>query len=213
MARGTERSSEAPTIYVDLDDVLSETIEPLMALADRLFGRKVAIDDVREFDLASGFSISEAQLAELMDAAHAPESLAGFVPKPGARAALDAWADAGYAVAVLTGRPPETAHVSRSWLAQHALPCHRFACVDKYGRWPGAAAAEDTLAFDAIAEQQFVLAVEDSAEMAVHLAEHCGVPVALIDRPWNRLLPPHGADATIVRCHGWSDVAQHFAAP
>ena len=207
--------SDRRRIYVDLDDVLSETIEPLMQLARQLFGRSVALETVREFDLARGFSLSETQLAELMDAAHVAEHLESFAPKPGAQGTLARWDARGYEVSVLTGRPPGTAAASRRWLARHALAHRHFACVDKYGRWDESAPAEETLALEALAEQAFVLAVEDSAEMAVYLAERCDVPVALIDRPWNHALPPHSAAAgrRIVRCRHWDDVAQHFGTP
>ena len=61
----------------------------------------------------------------------------------------------------------------------------------------------------------FALAVEDSLEMAALLAERCGVPVALMDRPWNRDLSGLGpaARAGIVRCHGWAELAEPFPRP
>jgi uncharacterized HAD superfamily protein len=202
-------------IYVDLDDVLSETIEPLIALLDEHFGRSVSLEQVRDFDLTRSFGLEPEELDELLQRAHEPEQLASFVPKPGAAQTLAAWTRRGHGVSIMTGRPPKTAAASRQWLRRHAMPHERFACVDKYGRPDLGTSQEPCLGLDRLGDFGFVLAVEDSAAMALHLAEHCRVTVALIDRPWNRDLgaPPRRISQHIVRCHGWSEVAERFPAP
>jgi len=45
--------------------------------------------------------------------------------------------------------------------------------------------------------------------------EHCGVAVALMDRPWNRDLAhlPQETVSAIVRCLDWREVAERFASP
>ena len=45
--------------------------------------------------------------------------------------------------------------------------------------------------------------------------EHCGVAVALMDRPWNHDLAqlPHETASAIVRCLDWREVAARFASP
>lgn len=202
-------------IYVDLDDVLSETIEPLICLVEERFGRRVALETLREFDLGRAFGLVGSQLDELMRLAHEPECLAGFAPKPGAADTLGHWRASGYDVSIMTGRPPSTARSSREWLHRHDMAHTRLACVDKYGRDDFADASEPLVELEALVEFGFVLAVEDSAEMAMHLALHCEITVALIDRPWNRELGPLPRDAAqrIVRCGDWSEVAEHFATP
>lgn len=211
----TETTRGKGPIYVDLDDVLAETIEPLIALLERHFGRSVPVEDVREFDLGVSFGLSPSELDELMQHIHQPDELAGFAPKPGAADTLAAWTRRGHAISVMTGRPPSTASISREWLERHAMPHANLACVDKYGRPDFVASQEPLLRLDALGEFGFVLAVEDSAEMATHLAAQCGVPVALIDRPWNRELGPLANDTAkrIVRCRGWAEVAERFASP
>lgn len=202
-------------IYVDLDDVLSETIGPLIALLERHFGRSVPLEGVRHFDLGRSFNLSPAELDELMQRIHEPELLASFAPKLGAADTLAHWSRRGHAVSIMTGRPPSTASTSREWLRRHAISHQRLACVDKYGRPDFADSLEPLLQLDALADLGFVLAVEDSGAMAIHLADHCGVPVALIDRPWNRDLGPLPTRTAerIVRCHSWAEVAERFPAP
>ena len=57
--------------------------------------------------------------------------------------------------------------------------------------------------------------MEDSLEVAALLVERCGVPIALMDRPWNRDLSglSPAARASIVRCHGWAELAERFPHP
>ena len=202
-------------IYVDLDDVLSETIGPLIALLEEHFGRRVPLEGIRHFDLARSFGLSPPELDELMQRIHEPELLASFVPKLGAAETLAHWSRRGHAVSIMTGRPPSTAATSRAWLRRHGISHQRLACVDKYDRPDFADSKEPLLRLEALPDFGFVLAVEDSGAMAIHLAEHCNVPVALIDRPWNHDLGTVSARAAalIVRCHSWAEVAERFPSP
>lgn len=207
--------AHAGRIYVDLDDVLAQTIHALVALLERHFARRVAIEDVVDFDLGRSFGLAPDELEEFMRLVHQPHVLAALEPSPGAAAALASWIERGYAVAVMTGRPPSAAPASRRWLREHRIPHTSFACIDKYARPDWAGPAGRALPLDALADLGFALAVEDSLEVAALLAERCGVPVALMDRPWNRDLS--GLDpatrAGIVRCHGWAELASRFPRP
>jgi uncharacterized HAD superfamily protein len=202
-------------IYVDLDDVLSHTIEPLVELLEKHFGRRVEVEAVEDFDLGRSFGLDACEIEEFMRRVHTPELLASLRPKPGAARALGGWLEQGYEVCVMTGRPPSTAGASRDWLKHHRIPHTSLACVDKYGRPDPAGRSEPALALDALPGLGFALAIEDSLEMAVHLAQRCGVAVALLDRPWNRDLS-RLSEATahrIVRCRDWAEIAARFPAP
>ena len=202
-------------IYVDLDDVLAQTIHVLVALLERHFARRVEIEDVVHFDLGRSFGLAPDELAEFMRLVHQPHVLANLEPSPGAAPALASWIERGYTVAVMTGRPPSAAPASRRWLREHRIPHTSFACIDKYARPDWAGPPGRALPLDVLSGLGFALAVEDSLEMAELLAERCGVPVALMDRPWNRDLSGLGpaARAGIVRCHGWVELAERFPRP
>lgn len=203
------------TIYVDLDDVLSLTIGPLADLLEARHGRRVAIDDVVDFDLGRSFGLGHQELDDFMRLAHEPEHLAALDPAPGAAEALTHWSERGYRVEVMTGRPPSAAPISRDWLARHAIPHARLACVDKYAREDWHEADEPALPFAELGARGFALAVEDSLEVAVELVSRWRIPVALMDRPWNRdtsSLAPEIA-VRLVRCRSWSEVTARFPAP
>jgi uncharacterized HAD superfamily protein len=57
---------------------------------------------------------------------------------------------------------------------------------------------------------EFSLAVEDSAKMALHLSQKMGIPVALIDRPWNRRA---NLNPKISRYTSWYDIRNDFQTP
>jgi uncharacterized HAD superfamily protein len=200
-------------VYVDMDDVLCQTVRSLVDVLHQLFGRRVAIEDIRDFELSVSFDLDRGQWEALMRAAHEPRVLESMHPVFGAREVLREWNAAGCELAVVTGRPPSSAEPSRRWLARHAIPHDRIDFVDKYGRsdWSEQDGHAQPVALEELAQQGFDLAVEDSRDMAVRLAGELGVPVALIDQPWNRepIAKTQGGHR-VVRCRDWSDVRRHF---
>ena len=201
-----------PAIYVDLDDVLSDTVAGLLRALEELHGRVVRFEAVHDFDLSESFGLGRAELAGFMREVHRPERLLALAVRGGAARALDAWRERGYAVALVTGRPPHTRDASQRWLARHGIAHESFHCVDKYARHERGAAS---LSLDALARMRFALAVEDSLEMAVFLAERLALPVALMDRPWNRRtegVAPRSL-ARITRVRDWHELAARFPAP
>jgi uncharacterized HAD superfamily protein len=202
-------------IYVDLDDVLSLTIARLAELLEERHGRRVAVEDVRHFDLGRSFGLAPDELNDFMRVAHEPEHLAALEPAPGAAEALGHWSARGCRVEVMTGRPPSSARVSRDWLSRHAIPHAGLACVDKYARRDWHEADEPAVPFHEVGGRSFALAVEDSLEVAVALVTRWRIPVALMDRPWNRDLSavPAATRGSLVRCQDWSEVTARFPDP
>ncbi len=196
-------------IFVDLDDVLAETTRTLLDLLAERTGRRLELEDVGSFSLEVSFGLERSEWEEFMVAAHQEAVLGRVHPREGAGSVLRRWSESGWRIEVMTGRPPSTESFSRRWLERHGLVHHHLECVDKYGRpdWLGGTRRATPLA-EAL-ERPFAAAVEDSLETAGLLAEHWAIPVALLDRPWNRDvsgLSPERA-RRIVRCRDWEDVA------
>jgi uncharacterized HAD superfamily protein len=194
---------------VDVDDVLAATSESFLVLVEEMFGKRLRVEDIRHFDLAKSFGLDAADHERLMDAVHEPEVLEGMRPVAGAAQVLGAWSDAGYQIAIMTGRPPDCLDLTRRWLRRHGLNHGSVECVDKYGRFDGGTE------LDALRGMRFELAVEDSPEMAGFLARHGSRIVALMDRPWNRTLPPlaESERARIVRVRDWGEIGSRFGRP
>ncbi len=202
-------------IYVDIDDVLGHTAESILELVEVHHGKTVAWESISHFDLRVSFDLSDDELDDLLDKAHQPEILHGIRPIEGAADALRSWDERGYEIALVTGRPPATEMVSREWLRRSQIPHAHLEFVDKYGRGEDWATGIETLGLDDIAEMEICLAVEDSLEMAVFLAQHHPIEVIVMDRPWNRDLSslPTSITHRLVRCRSWAEVMERYANP
>lgn len=206
-------------IYVDLDDVLCETIGALTRLLAEEWGRRVEVDEVRHFDLGRSFGLDPDQLASFLRRAHEDTVIESLAPLRGAAETLAHWREQGYAISVLTGRPIHTRASSRRWLALHGIAHAHFDCVDKYGRGAGAAPApspdEPPLPFERVSDFGFHFAVEDSLAVATRLVRDCGLTVALYDRPWNRDLSgvAPAVRARLVRVRDWDEIRARFDRP
>jgi len=193
----------ARAIYVDMDDVLCETARALLAIAEREFGKTIRYDQLNTFEVGEACGLESREIAELFRIAHHPDELLGMAPIEEAAAVLRQWTDAGHEIAIVTGRPPTTYEASVEWLALHKLPYDAFIIVDKYDRFP----TENTIALTLpeFAARKFCFAVEDSPMMAKYLAEEMKIPVALLDRPWNRTSDEH---SLITRYGHWREIAR-----
>lgn len=194
---------ETRAVYVDLDDVLCHTAPRCLAIIEREFGKGVAYEQLTTFDLGAACRLQPSEIAEFFRIVHEPDELLSMEPIDGAISTLREWTAAGYEIAIVTGRPPTTYEPSREWLARHEVPYCSFTVVDKYARFK----TENTIGITLsdLAARRFCWAVEDSPLMANYLAGTMKVPVALLDRPWNRLDVEH---SLIARYGHWHEIAR-----
>jgi uncharacterized HAD superfamily protein len=196
--------TESRAIYVDLDDVLCDAARHFLAVVEREFGRRVAFEQLTDFDVGLACGLRPAERDALYRIVHEPDQLLQMSPVREAIALLGDWTDQGYEIAIVTGRPPASREASLAWLERHRVPHHSFTQVDKYGRFSRADAAAGALALETLAARRYCWAVEDSWPMARFLAERMQVPVALLDAPWNRA----GPLANVQRFRDWSAIAR-----
>jgi len=196
---------KSQTVYVDLDDVLCETARHFLVIVEREFNKRIAYEELTDFDVGSSCGLAPAQTDELYRIVHRPDELLQMAPIDDAIAALCHWANQGYEIAIVTGRPPDSYEPTLAWLAKNRVPHHSFTIVDKYSRF----ATEDTVAIhlDELAEREYCWAVEDSLPMAQFLATRMKLPVALIDCPWNRAAADH---ANVERFGDWPTLARQM---
>jgi uncharacterized HAD superfamily protein len=199
-------------IYVDIDDVLSRTIERLIDLLEEMHARRVEVEEVRHFDLEKSFSLDGAEIQAFMDRAHSDAEIEAIAPAAGAAEVLAGWAESGHSISLVTGRPPITNEASRRWLERHSIAHHALHHLDKWGRPTWNEDGLPAIGFDDLPAFGFGFAVEDSLDTAVRLVEVLDVPVALMDRPWNRDVGglSAGLRERLVRCHDWQQVSRFF---
>ena len=199
---GAGESGVECRLYVDLDDVLCETMRGFLRLLADTLGKRIAYRDVFSFDLQRSFCLTPLEAERFFEACHAPEVLIQLTPAQFAAGILADWRHAGHCVTIVTGRPPHTRIVTQEWLKLNKMPYSELLFVDKYGRHPEIMPLKD-LPLDL-----FTLAIEDNANVASELARRNGPLVALLTRPWNRS-GTFGASRKdqIVRCRTWKDIA------
>ena len=207
--------SERRQIYVDLDDVLAETGRTFLRVLESEFGKSVDWDQIHDYDLGVSLDLDEEQLTEFMHAVHRPEVLASVTPMLGALEALENWVEQGYEIEVVTGRPSATEEISRQWLQDKQIPHHSLIHVDKYAWEEELMGTSSGVPLVQLKGNGYCLAIEDSAEVSIHLTEILEAPVVVLDRPWNRraLDSYPNQDGRIVRCESWQEICEHFPSP
>lgn len=192
-------------IYVDFDDVISETALHFSGLVKEMFGKDVPYGEIKFFNLQKAFDLTDPQYEELMEKAHTPEILLSYEETPGASETLRKWMAAGHEVEIVTGRPYFSAPSTRQWLKEHGLEKLKVIHVDKYGRQEVSSEMEDrALTVEEFSRMHFDFAVEDSPSALVHLEKMDGCKVAVFSRPWN--MEGVKEDGKFCRCYSWHDV-------
>jgi len=195
----TNRISQTPKslriLAIDLDNVISETDETIRNIIYSLCGIRLWCEDIVTFNYhevlhAKGMSMSEALIVDskAMDLFHTSECL-GVPVKPGARAALRELLSLGANVGIVTGRPINSEAITAKWLSEREIPY----------TW-----LKHTNDKAAISSAWSML-VDDAAHHAVTVAAN-GVPVCLMDYPWNRNLQP---TAGITRVSSWNEILKY----
>ncbi len=196
-------TAHSKTIYVDLDDVLCQTARHFLVIVEREFGKRVRFEQLTNFDIGTACDLRPNEREQLYRLVHEPDELMQMAPIADAIAVLDQWIGAGYEIAIVTGRPPDSYEASRAWLERHRVAHDSFTIVDKYGRF--ATDNTEAISLEELKTRRYSWAVEDSLPMAQFLASQMAVSVALVDCPWNRSAQDH---AKVSRYTDWTTIAQ-----
>ena len=193
------------SIYIDIDDVLAESCQTFLHVLEREFDKKVSFSQITDFDLKKSFGLTDDEYRRFFKSIHATKEMISHQPVPGARSGVQQWHDNGYEIRILTGRPADAKEISVQWLKRHRFSYDTFSIVNKYGR--KGSEGNGSISLKDLSRHSFDLAVEDSAHMASFLSETMGVPVALLDRPWNRSF---SFNEKVHRCRDWEEIKQRF---
>jgi uncharacterized HAD superfamily protein len=188
-------------IYVDMDDVLSMTTDTYAQIVAQEFGKQARFEDLVSFDLKKSFGLTDKEFHHFFDLVHQPEMLLSYEPVAGALSVLSRWAEQGHHIDIVTGRPFSAREASLAWLDAYRVPYTAFTMVDKYNRT--ANVRSSVITKDQLMHRRYDLAVEDSREMAIFLADRLAVPVVLYDRPWNTQFLDH---KRIRRACSWQEI-------
>jgi uncharacterized HAD superfamily protein len=190
-----------PAIYIDLDDVIAKTTCRYVEIVQQEFGKTVDFECITTFNLQRSFSLTDSEFDHFFRLVHEPEIILELEPFEGALDVLNKWAGLGYEISVVTGRLTSTYESSLEWLRVHNVPFDSFIMVDKYLR--PVVDKKIAISLDRFSEMEFILAVEDSLDMAGFLDQRMNTKVCLFDRPWNRNI--NGLPG-MMRCLTWEEI-------
>ena len=195
-------------VYIDFDDVLSETAKAFSVLVKDMFAIDVPYEKIHFFDLKKSFNLTDVQYEDMMVRAHQPESLLAYDEVTGAVDTINEWVDKGHEVYIITGRPSSAYDASRQWLDEHNLDRVKLYCVDKYGRDSFIKNSEFSISLEEYYKMHFDFAVEDSPAAFKHLEHLKDCTVAVITRPWNET--SEFPRDNYVRCYDWNEISNLF---
>jgi uncharacterized HAD superfamily protein len=184
--------------------VLCETARHCIQLVEREFSKKIHFDELVNYDLGVSCGLGPVERARLYEMIHEPDEILALSPVNEAIQTIRVWADEGYDIGLVTGRPPWTTDSSLAWLDRHSVPHSSFTVVDKYGRYD--ITGTSAIRLEDLAARRYAWAVEDSLPIAQFLGSRMGLPVLLVDRPWNRVGDMH---SNIVRHTDWDAIRRH----
>jgi hypothetical protein len=191
-------------IYVDLDDVLADTVSLFLVIARKRFDRYVEYEEVHSFNLAKSLNMQPGDYQDFMKCVHEPDVLLSIVPIAGAREAVTRWLQKGDQVIVATGRPSHTGPTCLQWLSENGFSGTELLFVDKYSR-PLKTDPPTVVALDCIPSMGFDVLIEDSPEVATYLAQK-GCKVSLVRRPWNQHITVADGYSAIFVADAWEQV-------
>src|ERR1044071_6536788 len=97
--------SGVKTIYVDMDDVLCETAQALLAIAAREFGKTIPYDQLNTFEVGEACGLEMREIEELFRMAHHPEEMLAMAP-------------ISEAITVLADRKSTRLNSSHEWISR-----------------------------------------------------------------------------------------------
>ncbi len=188
-------------IGVDIDDVLVETMPAYLRAFEERFGRAVPLAQASWDPFERFPDIPPRERLAFFDALRRSRFMFTRPVHPDAPPAVRALRAAGHTLVILSGRPQPHLGETEEMLVRLGIRDCFAEIVHRDGEtipdYKGRVAGE--LRLDVLVEDEFP---------AARAVAQAGVPVLLMDRPWNQgPLPPH-----VVRIASWAEALARLAA-
>lgn len=166
---------------IDIDGVLADSVPSFLNLLNLMFGKKWTPADITTYRFEDALGISEKDAAHFWKLFARQGGWGRIRPIKGAVEFCTRLARQ-HAIILVTGRPRHYVEIeTKAWLRQHKIAYDELIFVSS---------GQDKLSASRGAGQLLDLLIEDSYEYGKPLAD-AGIPVLLIDYPWNRNIPAH----------------------
>ncbi len=174
-------------IGVDIDGVIADTFVLLVRELNNYFQADLALQDINDYNIFKVYGLSDADMFKFLR--EKEEALMeGPALKDGAAQCLSMLAQK-HAIFLVSARNEKYRPQTEKWLRKHAIPYHGLILLGSHDKR------------EACSRISVDLFIEDSLKNA-HQISSCGVPVLLLDAPYNQgQLPP-----LVRRCSSWEEI-------
>ncbi len=197
---------DARPLAIDFDDIVFDFHGNFREFHHRNYGSTYAMSDIYTYDMAQFLGLSEEEKNfRVLEFYFSGYQESGFAI-PGAIDALHMLAEY-HSLHMVTARPLRTVSVTESWLDSQGV-LQLFAgrhYTNSYLPEPNSPVARRKS--DICVEIGAAAHIEDASHHASDVAA-AGIPVYLLDKPWNRGPLAH----SVTRFNSWSDITRHIAA-
>lgn len=186
-------------IGIDFDDVLMDFTPGFLSFFFKRLGKTFVKEDVKVFHFWDTFGLSKEEAVAICEEYYLTEEHLGNPPLAGSREALQKLSN--FSLQVITARPSFTEEVTTSWANNHfENMIERFHFTNAFKS--DQAVSKGTLARD-LGISYFI---DDAPHNALDVASQ-GIPVFLVDTPWNKNMESH---ELVMRVTSWDEIAERI---
>lgn len=161
-------------ILVDLDNILADFEPHYRALINEMTGRSARREDIVEYSYAASLGLSPKESAAVWTRFNESDGWSALPPISGARRFMERLRRLDK-IAIVTNRPETARDSTLAWLREHGMEHDELHVTEN----PSKRAFVDGLGW------MPRLVVEDAPHHAEEFSA-AGVPIVLVDYPWNR---------------------------
>jgi len=151
------------------------------------FNKKLTIDDITEYDLTNVLEVSNKEFWDWMKE-HEENIYADAIIAPYFPNVLSKWQKV-HELFYVSARGNYLERVTKDWFSRHNIPYHHIELIGSHNK------------IKSIQKLEIDIFFEDKHDNACDIAEECGIPVILLDTPYNRLPTPKN----VVRSSNWQE--------
>ncbi|WP_369875288.1 hypothetical protein [Alkalicoccobacillus gibsonii] len=176
-------------IGLDIDGTVTDPAAFVPAL-NQSFQKNLTLDDLTSYDLTGVLGITRDEFTEWMKTNEAT-IYANVTLAENASQVLEKWQHS-FELYYVTARGSYLEEITRTWFQTNRVPHHHIELLGQHNK------------IESIKEHQIDLFLEDKHDNAVEIATHCGIPVLLINTPYNQGDDPKG----VIRVNDWLSAEQ-----
>lgn len=188
-------------IGIDIDNVIADSTTVYLSNFNEAFGTKIKYEEVTEFfNFERGTGIGREKVDIFMRNLSLHEEIhLAINPYQDALDIIKKWVRDGNNIYYISARPIEIKKATKEWLAKHGFWL-KGATLDLFDQKKFRLDKEFKLA--AVKKYNIDIFVEDNLDIAKIL----GIPVLLLDMPWNRAELPEN----VKRVQSWEEIDKYI---